>query len=340
MKKKVTLKDVAIAAGVSTMTASRGLRGAGDVSQANIRKVQEAAKQIGYVGNHLAASFTKTRSNLIGVVVPNLTNIVFAHVLSGITSALEGKGFQPVFGVTDYDPDKEYEVVRNILSWHPAGMIVTGTNFPDHTSLVLRQAEIPLVQIMDTDGEVIDSAVGFSHEKAGYDMTRTLIEKGRTRFGFIGCNLERDFRAAKRHAGFLRALGEAGLTLQCEFLDNDVSSVSIGRTLAAQALDAAPDLDCIYFSNDDIAAGALFHCIDAGIEVPGRLVLAGFNGMDVARSFPGRIATSITDRTAIGAAAATQLLDRITSSTLPPPQCIVYEPIISLGALEEEADPS
>ncbi len=316
------------------MTASRGLRGASDVSEANIQKVRQAAREIGYVGNHLAASLTKPRSNLIGVVIPNLTNVVFAHVMSGITQALEGKGFQPVFGVTDYDPEKEHEVVKNILSWRPAGMIVTGTNFPDHTRLILKQAEIPLVQIMDTDGEFIDSAVGFSHEKASYDMTRTLIAKGRKSFGFIGCNLERDFRAAKRHAGFLRALAEAGLPLKCEFLDNEVSSVSIGRTLAAQALETAPDLDCIYFSNDDIAAGALCHCIDANIAVPDRLALVGFNGMDIARSFPGKIATSITDRVAIGSTAASLLLERITAPAPLPSQCIVFEPIVDLGALE------
>ncbi len=321
------------------MTASRGLRGADDVSEANIQKVRQAAKEIGYVGNHLAASLTKPRSNLIGVVLPNLTNVVFAHVMSGITQALEGKGYQPVFGVTDYDPEKEYEVVKNILSWRPAGMIVTGTNFPDHTRLVLKQADIPLIQIMDTDGEVIDSAVGFSHEKAGYDMTKTLIARGRKKFGFIGCNLERDFRAAKRHAGFLRALNEAGIPLKCEFLDNEVSSVSIGRTLAVQALETAPDLDCIYFSNDDIAAGALCHCIDANIAVPDKLALVGFNGMDIARSFPGKIATSVTDRTAIGAAAASLLLERFSSPVLEHEDRIIFEPEIDLGDLEKAIEP-
>jgi len=316
------------------MTASRALRGANDVSKSNVEKVKKAAMEIGYVGNHLAASLTKTSSNLIGVVLPNLTNIVFAHVMNGITSALANTIYQPVFGVTDYDEDKEYEVIRNILSWKPAGLIVTGTDFPVSTKLILKQAELPLVQIMDTDGEVFDSVVGFSHEKAGYDITRALIEKGRTKFGYIGCNLETDYRATKRRLGVLRALKEAKLQLVCELREESVSTISVGRTLAEQALSQCPDLDCICFSNDDIAAGALFYCIDMNIDVPKRLALAGFNGMDVSNSFPGLLATSTTDRTGIGAAAANHLLDRCTGTLETTSVRLTIEPTIHLGNLD------
>lgn len=340
LKKEITLKDVAEAAGVSKMTASRALRGANDVSKVNVEKVKKAAKEIGYVGNHLAASLTKTNSNLIGVVLPNLTNIVFSHVMSGITGALDDTIFQPVFGVSDYDEEKEYEVIKNILSWRPAGLIVTGTNFPESTKLILRQAKIPLVQIMDTDGDIIDSVVGFSHEKAGYDMARALLETGRERIGFIGCIIENDFRAAKRKSGFIRALDEAGHNLVCDYNVDSVSTISVGRGLVDEALSAHPELDCIYFSNDDIAAGALFRCIEKQIAVPEDLALIGFNGMDISNCFPGKLGTSVTDRAGIGSAAAKILLRRCTGEMSIESEKIVLEPQIRLGNLLENSSNS
>ena len=160
-KSRITLADVAVAAGVSKMTASRALRGAADVSQNNIAKVRQAAKELGYVGNHLASSLSGQRSNLIGVIVPSLGNIVFAEVLSGVAEGLEGSGLQPVFGVTDYDLEKEYEVIRNMLSWNPAGLVVTGLDQSEDPRRLLQNADVPIVQIMDLDGVPVDACAGF-----------------------------------------------------------------------------------------------------------------------------------------------------------------------------------
>ena len=172
------MADVARVAGVSKMTASRALRGAGDVSKSNVDNVRKAAKEIGYVGNHLATSLSNQRSDLIGVVVPSLQNIVFAEVLSGIAEAIAGSEIQAVFGVTDYDPDKEYDVIRKMLSWNPAGLIVTGLDQPDDTRRLLKDADLPVVQIMDVDGSPIDACVGLSHHSAGKAMAEALIDVG------------------------------------------------------------------------------------------------------------------------------------------------------------------
>ncbi|SNR41788.1 LacI family DNA-binding transcriptional regulator [Puniceibacterium sediminis] len=335
MKKRKTLKDVAAAAGVSKMTASRALRGEKDVSRANVDKVRQAARDIGYYGNHLAASLSSARSDLIGVVVPSLSNIVFPQVMSGVTDALAGTGFQPVFGVTDYDTGKENEILRSMLSWRPAGLIVTGLDQPDDTRMLLADAGIPIVQIMDCDGDPVDACVGFSHTKAGHDIAEALIAEGRTRFGYAGCNMHKDTRAAKRKKGFLEALKAHGIELKAMVTDVALSSVVIGRDLTAQLLASHPELDCIYYSNDDLAAGGLFHCIDAGISVPERVVLAGFNGLDIIEGFPGKIATSRTSRREIGEAAAKMILDSLKNDKIESGRNVVVQPTISLGLLSK-----
>lgn len=331
MKRQKTLADVAARAGVSKMTASRALRGDKDVSADSKAKVDRAAKEIGYVGNHAAASLSSARSDLVGVVVPSLTNIVFAQVLSGVSDALSGTGLQPVFGITDYDSNRETEIIGRMLSWRPAGLILTGMEQSDEARARLEEAALPVVQIMDTDGDPIDSVVGFSHRLAGFEVAEALLEQGHSRFGYIGCNLDQDRRAAKRRDGFAEALDRSGLSFVAQFAEQGLSSVEAGRTLAAQMLDQVSNLDCIYFSNDDLAFGALCHCIDAGLSVPGRIALAGFNGLGLLNGFPGQITTSETRRREIGNAAAEVIVSSLRDKSHGRGQRLVMQPVLRLA---------
>ncbi len=308
-RNRVTLADVAAAANVSKMTASRALRGAGDVSRKNVEKVLQAAKDIGYVGNHLASSLSGKRSDLIGVVLPSLANIVFAEVLAGIAEGVEGSGMQPVFGVTDYNTEKEYLAVRNMLSWSPAGLIVTGLDQDEATRRLLENAGVPVVQIMDVDGTPVDACVGLSHYAAGRDMAEALVAAGRRRFAYVGCDLNRDIRASRRLDGFEHALTKNGLKLVAAEFHEAPSTTKTGRDLTARLLANNQRLDCIYYSNDDLAAGGAFHCIAAGISVPDRVALAGFNGLDIVESLPVTVSTSRTPRRAIGKTAAEYIVN-------------------------------
>jgi LacI family gluconate utilization system Gnt-I transcriptional repressor len=329
--KRATLSDVATAAGVSKMTASRALRGAGEVSAASIEKVQAAARALGYVGNHLAMSLSSQRADLIGVVVPSLSNAVFAEVLGGIAEALGGSGLQPVFGVTDYDEDQEYGVIRNLLSWNPAGLIVTGLDQPAQTRLLLENAGIPVVQIMDLDGTPVDASVGFSQVAAGRAMAEALLAEGRRRFGYVGCGLERDKRAAKRLAGFTQALAAAGLGWVGQAHAPGGSSTGEGRRLTAQLLAQHPELDCLYYSNDDVALGGVFHTLSPGEAAPAGLRLAGFNGLEFVATMPVPLATSVTPRREIGHSAAQIVLERIRAPQAQPAAHVAFTPVIALG---------
>ena len=308
IKRSITLADVAAAANVSKMTASRALRGAADVSPASRDAVLRAARDLGYVGNHVAGAMSSQSSDLIGVVVPSLANIVFAEVLSGIADTLKGTRKQAVFGVTDYDTETECDVIRSMLSWKPAGLIVTGLDQSADARALLEAADLPVVQIMDLDGDPIDACVGFSQVEAGAAMARALLSEGRTRIGYLGCGLDRDTRAAKRLHGFRKALSEAGVEILAEGLKTDASTMSAGRSMTAELLRERPDLDAIYFSNDDLAAGGLFHCLAYGVSVPSKLRLAGFNGLDFVESLPAPLATTRTPRREIGATAAEIIL--------------------------------
>jgi hypothetical protein len=129
-KPQMTLRDVAEAAGVSEMTVSRVLRQRGDVSEKTRERVFAAARTLGYVPNKIAGALASNRVNLVGVVIPSLSNMVFPDVLGGIGAVLDDTPLQPVVGTSKYDPDHEEHVIYEMLSWRPSGLIVAGSNIP------------------------------------------------------------------------------------------------------------------------------------------------------------------------------------------------------------------
>lgn len=316
----LTLRDVSEASGVSEMTVSRVLRNRGDVSAATREKVLTAAKTLGYVPNKIAGGLASQRVNLIAVVIPSLSNLVFPDVLGGISAELDDTGLQPVIGVTNYSPEREETVLYDMLSWRPSGVILAGVEHSKASRAMLGNAGIPVVEIMDTDGTGIDTLVGISHFRAGREMAARIVEAGYRRIGFIGSHMPEDHRARKRMQGFEEGLALAGIQLEGREYYQGGSSLLKGRELTERILSRAPDLDFLYYSNDMIGAGGLLHCLDKGYDIPGQIGLAGFNGVDLLDGLPIRLTTTDARRVEIGRRAA-----RLVGGKETPPENRIIE---------------
>jgi len=303
-RRALTLRDVSEASGVSEMTVSRVLRNRGDVSDATREKVLKAAKALGYVPNKIAGALASQRVNLVAVIVPSLSNLVFPEVLGGISEELEDSGLQPVFGVTNYAPEREEAVLYEMLSWRPSGVIVAGLEHTPAARAMLENAGIPIVEIMDVDGNPVDSVVGISHRRAGIEIARAIVKAGYRKIGFLGTKMPDDHRARKRLEGFEAGLAEAGIELADREFYSGGSALLKGREMTEAILKRNPDLDFLYYSNDMIGAGGLLYCLDKGIDVPGKLGLAGFNGVELLDGLPVRLATMDACRREIGRRAA------------------------------------
>lgn len=310
-RRPLTLRDVSEASGVSEMTVSRVLRGKGEVSPLTRARVQEAAARLGYVPNRIAGALASSRVNLVAVVIPSLGNMVFPEVLSGISEGLGGSGLQPVVGFTDYGPEREREVLFEMLSWRPSGVIVAGLEHGEASRAMLGRADCPVVEIMDTDGEAIDACVGISHDRAGRDAAAAILRAGYRRIGFLGTKMPLDFRARKRLAGFEAGLAEAGVALADREAYEGGSALLKGREMTEAILRRSPDLDFLYFSNDLIGAGGLLWLLERGADIPGRIGLAGFNGVDLLDGLPRRLATTDACRRGIGRRAAEIVAARV-----------------------------
>ncbi|XOY57289.1 MAG: LacI family DNA-binding transcriptional regulator [Rhodobacterales bacterium] len=309
-KRPLTLRDVSEASGVSEMTVSRVLRNKGDVSAATRQKVQDAAKRLGYVPNKIAGALASSRVNLVAVIIPSLGNMVFPEVLAGISEVLEDTDLQPVVGVTDYLPEKEEKVLFEMLSWRPSGVIIAGLEHSEASRAMLRQAGIPVVEIMDTDGEPIDACVGISHRRAGRKMAEEIIAAGYKKIGFMGTKMPLDHRARKRFEGFTRTLAKAGIEIADQEFYSGGSALAKGREMTAKMIARSPDLDFLYYSNDMIGAGGLLYLLEQGVAIPDQIGLAAFNGVELLDGLPRQLATMDACRREIGVKAAQIIVAR------------------------------
>ncbi|MEM6322053.1 MAG: LacI family DNA-binding transcriptional regulator [Pseudomonadota bacterium] len=327
----LTLRDVSIASGVSEMTVSRVLRNRGDVSEPTRAKVLEAAKSLGYVPNKIAGALASQRVNLVAVIIPSLSNLVFPEVLSGISDALDETPLQPVVGVTGYNPDKEERVLYEMLSWRPSGAIIAGLEHSEASRAMLKNAGIPIVEIMDTDGEALDSVVGISHRRAGRIMAQEIVSAGFKRIGFLGTKMPMDHRARKRFEGFTAALAREGLEVADQEFYDGGSALLKGREMTEAILTRSPHLDFLYYSNDMIGAGGLLYCLDKGIDVPNKLGLAAFNGVELLDGLPMRLASMDACRAQIGREAARIIASRTLAGDEAESERIELTPTLQIG---------
>lgn len=316
---------------MSEMTVSRVLRNRGDVSPATRERVLEKAKELGYVPNKIAGALASQRVNLVAVIIPSMSNMVFPEVMTGISQALDDTPLQPVVGLTDYSREKEEKVLYEMLSWRPSGVIIAGLEHSEASQAMLKASGIPVVEIMDVDGTPVDSVVGISHRRAGQKMAEAILKGGYQNIGFLGTKMPRDHRARKRYEGFTEALAKKGVEIMDREFYSGGSALAKGREMTQAMLEREPELDFLYYSNDLIGAGGLLYLLEQGVDIPGQIGLAGFNGVSLLKGLPRELATMDACRKEIGMRAAEIIAQRVEDPDLTQSERIVLEPTISYG---------
>ncbi|MBT9474580.1 LacI family DNA-binding transcriptional regulator [Polaromonas sp.] len=320
---RVTLADVARAAGVSPITVSRALRGERAVDPVLVERVQAAARTLGYVPDPAARALASQRSAHVTVLVPMLSNALFVDVLEAVQRCLRPAGYQTLMGVTHYNAEEEEQLLREQLLQRPAGLLVTGMERSDAARALITQSGVPCVHLMEVSGAPGVYSVGFSQADAGAEMTRHLLGRGRRRIAFAAAQL--DARTLQRRDGWRRELGAAGLyDARLEWLDPAPSSIALGARMFEQIIQAQPDVDAVFFCNDDLAQGALLAALRLGVAVPGRVAVAGFNDLTGSDQMLPPLTTVRTPRAEIGTAAARMLLSLMSGEA-------VASPCVDLG---------
>lgn len=303
-----TLSEVAKLSGVSPITASRALRGVATVAPELVAKVQEAAASLGYVANTAARALASAQSQSIVVLIPSLSNQLFIDTLEAIHQVMHGRGLEVLIGNFHYDVGAEENLIRNYLAYQPRGFLLTGFDRTEASQRMLAASGVPCVHMMELQAQSKAPCVGFSQQQAGQVAARYLLERGRRHIGYVAAQL--DPRVMQRAEGFRQTLREAGCyDAALEFMSPLPSSIGLGGEMFARVLRDHPQVDGLFFCNDDLAHGAIYEASRQGIAVPQQVAMIGFNDLPASAHVVPRLTSIRTPRAAIGRQAAQKLLD-------------------------------
>ena len=304
---RVTLADVASHAGVSPITVSRALRGERGVGADLVERVKQSVQALGYVPDPAARALASQRSTLVPVLVPLLSNALFVDVIEAVHKVLLPQGYQPLIGVTHYQPEEEEQLLRSFLAQRPAGLLLTGFDRTETARQLVNGSGLPCVYLMEVTRASGVHCVGFSQQDAGEAIVQHLLARGRRRIAFVAAQL--DPRTLQRAEGYRRGMRQAGLyDAGLEWLTAQPSSMGLGGSLFETVLATRPDVDAIFFCNDDLAQGGLLAALRLGVPVPQRVAVAGFNDLSGSDQMMPPLTTVRTPRRAVGEVGAKALL--------------------------------
>lgn len=311
-----TIKEVALAAGVSYTTVSHVLNNTRPVSPDARERVLAAASALHYVPSALARSLRCQTTGTIGLVIPNNTNPYFSEVARGIEDSCYAAGYSVILCNSDDDPAKQRDYLNVLLTKRCDGLIMAALAQTDGE--LLRQRRVPAVFIDRAPEGLDNDVVGIDNLAGGELAGRHLLSLGRQRIGCIGG--PRDLEVSdQRIAGLRLALDGK---LDAALCDTGDFSSADGYAAALRLLTLPAPLrpDALFCCNDMMAIGALRAAAELGITVPGQLAVVGFDDIDLAQ-FVHPPLTSVSQGTrALGNITAACLLARIAEPDRPPQQ--------------------
>ncbi len=269
----MTIKEVAELAGVSSAAVSRYLNG-GPLSEEKKERIRKAIEQTGYHPSPAGRMLRAGRTNQIGVIVPKVDSMAVAHVTEGIAERLKDTDYMMVLGSCDADPDRELEYLNLMQANNVAGIILMGTVYTPAHAKAFADCKVPLLVTGQNFPGV--HCIYYDDYAAAQELTRLMVDRGRTRFGFIGVGETDEAVGTIRTAGVQDTLEEAGLpvSMDCRYVGSfDAES---GKKGVDALLAADPDIDAIICATDTIALGAMARLKELGKRVPEDVSLAGF----------------------------------------------------------------
>jgi LacI family gluconate utilization system Gnt-I transcriptional repressor len=287
-----------------------------------VEKVRAAALALGYVANPAARALASSQSQTVVVLVPSLSNQLFIETLEAIQNVLRTRGLDVVIGNYHYSPEEEENLLRNHLVNRPRGLLLTGFDHTPALRQLLATSGVPCVHMMELDTVRGAYCVGFSQVQAGGEAARHLLGRGRKRLAYIAAQL--DPRVLQRGEGFRQVLEQQGLYDQAlQVMTPQPSSIGLGGELFMELMRRHPDVDGVFFCNDDLAQGAALEALRHGIAIPQRVSLVGFNDLPGSAHMVPRLTSIRTPREEVGQRAAQLLLGLIDG--------IAQKPQVELG---------
>ncbi|MDE2003449.1 MAG: LacI family DNA-binding transcriptional regulator [Betaproteobacteria bacterium] len=307
---RVTLNDVALRARVSLATVSRALNQPALVRDSTVRRVREAAADLNFrpnlVGRNLRARTTRT----LGVVLPTLTNTVFADCFQGIERATRLQHYSVMLTTTEYRVEDELAVTEELLRHRVDGLILTVASAAESPVLDMLDCEkMPYVLVYNQSPRPHRQTVSVDNRIAARDAVGHLISIGHRSIRMVTGDFRESDRAQLRYRGYRDAMRAAGLVPQPPVEVPLHTAVASGAL--AQCLRGRDPASALFCSNDLLAISVVSGLLRLGLHVPDDMSVVGFDGVDLGALLYPALATVVKPSRDIGESAVDTLLARL-----------------------------
>ena len=276
-RKKVTLKAIAERLGVTVATVSKALRDSTDISREMKARVRAVAEEMGYHPNLLARSLARKRSNLLGVIIPDVNISYYADLVQGIFENAHERGYESIIMFHHESPEKERRSLQFLYSLQVDGVLVNTTNGAHNRDFLLKlQSEA--IPVVCYDREIEDGAfnvVTIDEERAMTAVLRTLARNGRRNVAYVGPTEGEDV-TVRRFQAYQQQRADFGLSSAPELVVSSESSVRSAEVELGHRLRNGLKPDAVVCCGGLVAFGAGKALLNAGFRMPDDVLLVEY----------------------------------------------------------------
>ncbi len=316
---RLTIAEIATAAGVSVPTVSKVLNNHPQVSAATRQHVEQVIQSMGYVRNRAAQALAKGRSGLIDLVITRLDSEYYYEIVRGVQDAISEAGLQLVLSTTEDESQRESRWFERVIDRSTDGAILVLPHGQETYIESLRVAQMPFV-IVDERSELSADvpAIAATNWAGGAQAVRHLIALGHRRIAMTRGPAFLSIKA--RYAGYRAALDEEGIPFRPEYVVEGLYTLDDGRRLTQQLLDLPEPPTAIFTSNDLQAAGAYRAILSRGLRIPHDISIIGFDDLPFASLLTPALTTIRQPLAEMGRHAVSLLLQQIAGKKLGTPR--------------------
>lgn len=264
----VTIYDVAREASVSMATVSRVVNNNPNVKPQTRKKVFAAIEKLGYRPNAVARGLASKKTTTVGVVIPDISNFIFAEVARGIEDIATMYHYNIILCNADKKKDREIRVINTLLEKQVDGLIFMGGTITEDHIQAFRTTTVPIVLCATTTDDESFPSVDIDHERAAFDAVNQLIEEGHREIAMISGTLEDPTNGYARYQGYISALKQAGITVKEDWIRVGNYRYDSGLENMKYFLQLEHRPSAVFAATDEMAIGAIHAIQDAGLQVP------------------------------------------------------------------------
>ena len=332
---KLTIRDIALLAGVSVATVSRVINNSDKLRNETRQRVQQVMREHNYVPNAAARDLSFQRSEVVAAVVPDLKNPFFYGVIDGITKVAEENHYQVLILNTNEDADREYSILTALRQRNVAGILISAAGVRDtRTAKLLEEycsAGIPVVLIdrFIEGGDSLDAVIA-DNEAGTYEAVCELIQQGHERIALIAGKKEYS-PVYERELGYRRALTENGIRISKQYIAYGDQMADKSYQCMRHLLSLSLPPTAVFCGNNMMSLGALRYLIENGLTAGEDIAVMGFDDISILNSLGIPLSVVARSEKEMGVKAMEKLLRHINDKDAEPVRVSVPTELILRG---------